>query len=270
MPPDLQTTLDDAQQIARQAGAVLVESYQQPHSISFKGNVDLVTQADEASERLIVAALRKSYPDHTIIAEEGGTTAGSSDYVWIVDPLDGTTNYAHSFPFFAVSIALRGPDGLLAGVVFDPLRDECFAATRGHGATLNGVPIQVTGESKLQRSLLGTGFPYDRHTAADNNSQLFARFLRKAQGVRRAGAAALDLAYVACGRLDAYWERGPQAWDMAAGILLVREAGGHVTDYDGAEDTILEGTRVVSSNGLLHDELLAVIAEASRQDGFSQ
>lgn len=261
---DLPQSLNRAQEIARQAGESLREAYYQPRHISYKGSIDLVTQADEEAERLIVTALRESFPEHAILAEEGGETGDGdgSGHIWVVDPLDGTTNFAHGFPVFAVSMALRGPDGQpLLGVVVDPLSGECFAASRGGGATLNGAPIHVTGEQELNRALLATGFPYDRHTAPDNNTAAFARFIRRAQGVRRAGAAALDLAYVACGRLDAFWEQSLHPWDVAAGILLVREAGGVVTNYVGGEEGLSEGTNVVASNGHLHEAMMAVLAQ---------
>lgn len=241
---------------------MLREAYHQPRDVRYKGDVNLVTQADEDAERLILAKLREAFPEHGILAEESGETDGASRYTWVVDPLDGTTNFAHGFPVFAVSMALRGPDGQpLLGVVVDPLSGECFAASRGGGATLNGAPIHVTGEQELNRALLATGFPYDRHTAPDNNTAAFARFIRRAQGVRRAGAAALDLAYVACGRLDAFWEQSLHPWDVAAGILLVREAGGVVTNYVGGEEGLSEGTNVVASNGHLHEAMMAVLAQ---------
>jgi myo-inositol-1(or 4)-monophosphatase len=265
---NLSASLDAAQQIARRAGAVVREAYYQPRNVRYKGNIDLVTQADEEAERLIVVALREAFPDHAILAEEGGETDGTSNYTWLVDPLDGTTNFAHGFPVFAVSIALRGPDGsLLLGVIYDPLRDECFAGAQGQGVTLNGEVVRATGEVELRRSLLATGFAYDRHTAPDNNTAAFARFIRRAQGVRRAGAAALDLAYVACGRLDGFWERALHAWDVAAGILLVREAGGTVTNYTGGEEGLYEGHYIVASNGHVHDAMLAVLADQHNSTG---
>lgn len=248
---------------------MLREAYHQPRDIRYKGNINLVTQADEDAERMILSALRESFPDHTILAEESGAThGGSSHYVWLVDPLDGTTNFAHAFPVFAVSLALRGPDGdLLLGVIYDPLRDECFAGARGGGVTMNGAPVRVTGEDTLRRALLATGFAYDRHTAPDNNTAAFARFIRRAQGVRRAGAAAIDLAYVACGRLDGFWERALHPWDVAAGILLVREAGGTVTSYTGGEDGLYAGESIVASNGRLHPAMLEVLAELYSSGG---
>jgi len=260
---DLTTTLHTIEAIARRAGDLLLEAYHQPRRINYKGEKDLVTQADEASEQLIIAALGQSFPDHTILAEESGARDGSgSDYAWIVDPLDGTTNFTHSFPMFSVSIALQGPEqDLLLGVVYDPLRDECFTATRGGGAALNGTPIQVSGETQLAHALFGTGFAYDREDTRHNDIPSFARFLWQAQGIRRAGSAALDHAYVACGRLDGFWEQGLSPWDVAAGILLVREAGGKATDFEGNEEKAVEGSWIVASNGHLHEAMLAVLAE---------
>ena len=259
---DLQTSLRRAEAIARRAGAALRDAYHKPRHITFKGEINLVTQADEEAERLILDGLRESFPDHAILAEESGASAAQSDYTWVVDPLDGTTNFAHGYPIFAVSMALRGPGGLLLGVVYDPLRNECFTARRGGGTLLNGEPVRVSQETELGRALLATGFAYDRHTASSNTAAFF-HVLRRAQGLRRAGAAALDLAYVACGRLDGFWERGLYPWDVAAGILLVREAGGKATDYGGDEESesLYQGSFVVLSNGQRHDEMLAVLAE---------
>jgi myo-inositol-1(or 4)-monophosphatase len=177
---------------------------------------------------------------------------------WVVDPLDGTNNFAHGFPVFAVSLAAIRGDEVLAGATYDPLRDELFAARRGGGATLNGRPIRVSARERLATSLVATGFPYDKATNPDNNIAQFAAVTPLVRGIRRAGSAALDLAYVAAGRLEAYWERGTNAWDVAAGILLVREAGGRVTDYEGGPPR-LEGGRFVASNGPVHDQLLEVL-----------
>lgn len=240
------------------------EAYAHPRHVEHKGAVDLVTQADRASEEAIVSALRAAFPGHAILAEEGGgAELGSGGPIWLVDPLDGTTNFAHGFPVFVVSMALRDDAGLAAAVVYDPLRDECFSAARGRGASLNGAPVHVSACPDLDRALLATGFPYDRRTAEDNNVRSFGTFIRRCQGIRRAGAAALDLAYVACGRLDGYWEPRLQPWDVAAGMLIVREAGGRVTDYtgdDGQPGTI-HNREIVASNGRFHGEMIAVLSE---------
>ena len=259
---DLNEVLTTVEQIARQAGDVLREAYYQPRHVDHKGAVNLVTQTDRDAEALIVAALREHFPDTAILAEEGGVIDGKDNgQLWLIDPLDGTNNFAHGFPVFAVSIALREGADVLLGVVYDPLHDECFSAVRGQGATLNGEPIHVSGASDLQQGLLATGFPYDRQTADDNNSDALALFLRRAQGIRRAGAAAIDMVWVACGRLDGYWEMRLYPWDIAAGLLIVREAGGRVTDYQGNSDNaaLLTGRAMVASNGLIHDEMLAVL-----------
>ncbi len=266
--PTLTAIRDTAAEIARSAGALLRDAYDRPRQIDYKGTVDLVTQADRAAEEIILTALRREFPHHAILAEESGQiipltpSQDGAGLVWLIDPLDGTTNFAHAFPVFAVSIALRDAIGPLVGIVYDPLRDECFSAIREQGATVNGKPIRVSTINQLQRSLLATGFPYDRHTAEDNNTAALGVFLRRAQGIRRAGAAAIDLAYVACGRLDGYWEMRLHPWDVAAGVLLVREAGGRVTGYRAAaqEEDIFGGAQVVASNGLIHEEMLAVLA----------
>nr|MBN1228558.1 inositol monophosphatase [Anaerolineae bacterium] len=195
------------------------------------------------------------------LAEERGLVNEQTAFQWLVDPLDGTNNFAHGFPVFAVSIGLQYEGEPLLGVIYDPLRDECFSAAKGTGARLNDKPIRVSSIAQLEQGLLATGFPYDRQTTEDNNSQAVAAFLRKGQGIRRAGAAALDLAYVACGRLDGYWEQRLNPWDIAAGLVIVREAGGMITPYSGKFDDapVLRGENVVASNGLIHDAMLAVL-----------
>lgn len=260
---DLRFVLTTAEQIARKAGAILAEAYDQPRQITYKGVVDPVTQADHAAEAAILDSLNQHFPDHAILAEESGSHPGENALQWLVDPLDGTVNFAHGFPVFAVSLALWHGDTPLVGAIYDPLRDECFTAARGQGASLNGRPIQVTNESVLRHALLATGFPYDRHTAEHNNIEAVAVFIRRAQGIRRAGAAALDLAYVACGRLDGFWERGLQAWDMGAGVLLIEEAGGRVTNYKGDPDkkTLLADRQIVASNGHIHQQMLDTLKE---------
>lgn len=252
-----------AQNSARAAGKLLCEAYDQPRQITYKGVVDLVTQADRDAETIIIQSLKAAFPDHNILSEESGTVAGTNGYKWIIDPLDGTTNFAHGFPVFAVSIALHGPDGLVVGVVYDPMRDECFSAASGEGAWLNGKPIQPSAVDQLEAALVVSGFPYNRHTAPDNNSAAFAAFIRRAQGVRRVGAAALDLAYVACGRLDGYWESPINSWDIAAGMLLVKEAGGMITTYqaDADDEAVLRKGQIVASNGHIHQAMIATLHE---------
>lgn len=229
-PSDL---LDTAREAARRAGRVLAERFEGERTIEFKGGIDLVTDADKAAEAALLACVRERFPDHAILAEESGAAQGS-EYRWIIDPLDGTTNYSHRVPHFCVSIGVEAADGLVAGVVYDPLRDELFAAARGQGATRNGQPIQASGATSFDRALLCTGFPYDVREKPDAPLGLFNRIIRHAQGIRRTGSAALDLAYVACGRFDGFFEFGLHPWDIAAGALLVTEAGGRMTRIDGA------------------------------------
>lgn len=260
---DLHAALRRSEVIARRAGELLRAQYSQPRQIEYKGAVNLVTQADHAAEELIISSLAEEFPDHAVVAEEGREITADSGLTWLVDPLDGTTNFAHGFPVFAVSLALRDPEGILLGVVYDPLRDECFTAARGQGAHLNEAPIHVSATPELGQALLATGFPYDRQTAEDNNVAAFGVFLRRSQGIRRAGAAALDLAYTACGRLDGFWEMRLKPWDMGAGLLMVREAGGRVSTYDGddRDDTIMQTARIVASNGLIHAGMLSTLHE---------
>lgn len=262
---DYRAALQTAETIARQAGAILLQYYEQPRQANHKStSIDLVTEADTASEQFIVNALHKAFPEHHIVGEEGGgygLSLDQSPYRWYVDPLDGTTNFAHRFPIFAVTLALSDSDlKPLLGVVYDPTRDESFKALRGQGATLNGRPLRVSDVSDLAEALVVTGFPYNRWTVEDNNTERFGHFVRRTQGARRAGSAALDLCYVAAGRCDVYWEHGPNPWDVQAGILAVWEAGGKVSDYAGELSLeALGGHQIVASNGILHDQALAVI-----------
>lgn len=250
--------------VAEAAGRVIKEAFHQAHHIEYKGAVNPVTEADTASESLILRELRALCPQHRFHTEEaGGDDWQTAEPVWLIDPLDGTNNFAHSFPHFCVSLGLLVAGESVLGVIHDPLRGETFAAARGSGATLNGQPLRVSCAPRLQAALLATGFPYSRRIAADNNTTRLDHFLRRSQGVRRAGAAALDLAYVAAGRLDGYWERELQPWDIAAGLLLVREAGGQVSDYTGNAERMLALGEVVASNGLIHAEMLRVIREGA-------
>lgn len=264
---NLNTALDTAEAIARQAGAILRLHYERARESTHKSTaIDLVTTADKETEAFIVDMLLMAFPGTHIVGEEGGgygADADSTPYHWVVDPLDGTVNFAHRMPFFSVSLALSGPDlNPLLGVVFDPLHDELFKGVRGQGATLNGRPIAVTKESALERAMLVTGFPYDRWTNPDNNSAQFGHFLRRTQGIRCVGSAALDLCYVAAGRYEGYWESGPNPWDVQAGILFVEEAGGRVSDYSGARSTqALRGHQIVASNGRVHDQMVTVLTQ---------
>ncbi|MBI5565586.1 MAG: inositol monophosphatase [Chloroflexi bacterium] len=258
---NLDQAFEFATDTAREAGALLRDYYQRGVTAEYKGEIDLVTEADRASERLILDRIRAAYPDHAILSEENGANHQTSRYRWIADPLDGTTNFAHGFPAFCVTLALLVDDTLELGVTYDPLRDELFAARRGRGARLNDRVIHVSKTPLLDRALLCTGFPYDRRTNPLNNTQQFEAFLRQSQAVLRVGSAALDLAYVACGRLDGFWEFRLNAWDMAAGVLLVNEAGGHTSEPDGSPVRQWSG-RVVASNSLFHAEMIDVLAQS--------
>jgi myo-inositol-1(or 4)-monophosphatase len=252
--------LNFAIQTAREAGRVLAEKFGRALQVSNKGDIDLVTEADLASERLIVERVRSYHPRHAILAEEAGDVTGvASEFKWIVDPLDGTTNYAHGYPVFCVSIALEHRGRVVVGVVYDPIRDELFAAERGGGATLNGRRARVSETDDLNRALLCTGFPYDVRERGDFVRH-FRNFIMSAQSVRRDGAAALDLAYVAAGRFDGFYEEGLRPWDVAAGVLLVEEAGGRVTHYDGQPFDHYHPL-IAASNGLVHESMLAVLQQ---------
>jgi myo-inositol-1(or 4)-monophosphatase len=255
--------LSVAVEIAREAGALLAELSSQPLEIGYKRRSDLVTVADRRSEALIVGRLRERFPDHAIVAEEGGNHRSSSDYCWYVDPLDGTTNYAHGFPVFCVTLGLAYRGEVVAGVVYDPTRHETYTAERGAGAYLNGDRLHVSRIEKLSESLVGTGFP-PFATNHDLNIQFFFHFTEKSHGVRRAGSAALDLCNVAAGRFEGFWELKLNPWDKAAGTLLVTEAGGRLTDVRGGTFNLL-GDDVFASNGLVHDQMLEVFAAVLAQ-----
>jgi myo-inositol-1(or 4)-monophosphatase len=239
---------------AQVGGRILRRAFGQVQRVTHKGLVDLVTEQDRRSEAAIAEVIRAAFPDHAILAEEGGTSAGSPAHRWIVDPLDGTTNYAHGYPVFAVSVAYEENGELEVGVILDPLRRELFVAERGRGATLNGRPIAVSSTSTLIASLLETGFPYDRARLALALDQL-NRLAPRSQGMRRSGSAALSLAYVAAGRLDGFWEATLSPWDMAAGALLVRAAGGTVSLLNGAPFTTTS-TEILATNGQIHGALI--------------
>jgi myo-inositol-1(or 4)-monophosphatase len=248
-----------AEEIAREAGAILRERFDKPHEVRFKGTIDMVTEADQAAEDLIASRLRVACPDHDLLCEEGARgVSGQSLYRWVVDPLDGTTNFAHGLPTFAVSIALEESGTPVIGVVYDPMRDELFAAQRGQGATLNGSPIRVSAIDKLIGSILATGFSYDFERRA-LQAETWRDFLTQVQAIRQTGSSALNLCYIAAGRLDGYWERGIAPWDVAAGALMVMEAGGTVTDFRG-DPFRSDDREIVASNGRLHRDLLDVIA----------
>ena len=254
--------LKTAGKAALQAGRLLASLYSRPHEIRFKGEIDLVTEADPAAEKMILGILDDEHPEVEILAEESHSVYNNipKKAVWIVDPLDGTTNFAHGFPWFAVSIAYMEKGKSLVGVIYAPMLDELFCACRGRGAWLNDRKIEVSGTGELTRSLLATGFPYDVRQRPEKVMAALEKVLIHSQGVRRAGAAALDLAYVACGRLEGFWEIKLKPWDTAAGILLVEEAGGRVTDFQGESYSPFI-PEIVSSNGHVHAELVELLQE---------
>lgn len=251
--------LDTATDIARESGALLAELFKRPKEISYKRPSDLVTEADRRSEALIVERLRKHFPDHAVVSEEGGGQKTASEYCWYVDPLDGTTNFAHGFPVFCVTMGLAFRGEAVAGVVYDPTREELFTAERGSGAFLNGNRLHVSKNANLSESLLATGFPpfASNH---DLNIEFYLRFTHLSHGIRRPGSAALDLCSVAAGRFEGFWELKLNPWDKAAGSLLVSEAGGRVTDLASGPFKLL-GDEVFASNGLVHDQMCQVFAE---------
>jgi myo-inositol-1(or 4)-monophosphatase len=245
---------------AEEGGDLLLGFLGHLESVEYKGEVDLVTEADRESERFLVERLSQLTPEASILAEEGSGVQRDSDLRWIVDPLDGTTNFAHGYPIFCISIALERNGECILGIVHDPTRKESFVAIRGEGAHRNGESIRVSEAGTLGESLLVTGFPYDVHTAARNNLTQFGSFLRSARAVRRDGSAALDLAYVAAGRFDGFWEEGLAPWDIAAGALLVEEAGGLVTGYRGEPGDLGSGN-IVASNGHIHEAMVEILSE---------
>ncbi len=259
------TEAEVALEVARRAGQLLREGFGSNHRFSLKtSRLDLVTEYDRAAEELIIKAIRSEFPQHGLLGEEGSSYRADSEYRWLIDPLDGTTNFAHGYPVFAVSIALARGEELLLGVVYNPVLEELFFAERGRGASLNGSPIRVSEIDSLSRALLATGFPYDPGRIG-LNLRLFERFIYRAQAIRRDGSAALNLCYVACGRFDGFWELDLKPWDIAAGALIVREAGGKVTDFRGRGFS-LYGNEVLASNGRLHPEMVAVLAGRAALD----
>lgn len=252
--------LNFAIETARDAGRILLEKFGRIETITKKGDINLVTEADLASEALIVERIKSHFPRHAILAEEAGNAVVMGEdggHKWIIDPLDGTTNYAHGYPCFCVTIALEHQGEIVLGVTYDPTRDELFTAEKGRGAALNGKPIRVSGTDELGNALLVTGFPYDiKHR--EKFARHLTEFLLTSRGVRRDGSAAIDLAYVACGRFDGFWEEGLNPWDVAAGKLLIEEAGGIVSYYDGSKFSVYTPP-IVTSNGLIHQQMLNVL-----------
>ena len=251
--------IDQATKIALAAGVILREKLEAGVSIEHKGRIDLVTDADRAAEAFIVQELRKVFPSHGILGEEGARIEGTSDYLWVIDPVDGTTNFAHGFPYFSVSLGLVKGDEVVLGIVHNPMSQECFVAERGSGAFLNGQKLSVSKQTTLEASLLTTGFPYDIATTDETNLKSFELVNKVSQGVRCLGSAALDLCHVASGRLEGFWERSLQPWDIAAGSLIVTEAGGQVTRCNGGGFSPL-GHEICATNGQIHQELLHLLA----------
>jgi myo-inositol-1(or 4)-monophosphatase len=251
-----------AEAIARQAGGVLMSGYGNVHHVQQKGVIDLVTEYDKRSEEVILSFLQREFPDHAFLAEESGSNKTVSEYQWVIDPLDGTTNFAHALPIFSVSIGLLKNNEPVLGVVYDPFRDEMFSAEAGRGATLNDQPIHVSSRSELGQAVISTGFPYDVRTNPRNNLAQFVQFQLRTQAVRHLGSAALDCTWTAMGRLDGYWEFGVQAWDIAAGVLIAREAGANVV-FVGGDGSFLSTNSILVSNGLLHEQMLQVLIEGA-------
>ena len=266
MDSSTQSFLPQMTTVAREAGALLMKYFLERVKIEYKGEADLVTAADRAAEVLIRQRIRETWPGHDVLGEEQGLSDSGSEYRWHVDPLDGTTNFAHGFPVFCVSLGLerRTDDGakMIAGVVYDPTRDEMFSAEMGRGATLNGSPMKVSKTATLRESLLATGFP-SKKRHQNPNIHYYHQISLRTHGVRRAGSAALDLCNVASGRFDGFWEFNLNPWDTAAGVLLVQEAGGKVTRYDGSPFA-LESKETLASNGILHDAMIAEFGEIMR------
>jgi myo-inositol-1(or 4)-monophosphatase len=251
--------LETAIDIAREAGALLAHHFERGIAWELKGDYDLVTEADRASEKLIVERLKSYFPTHSVLGEEGGLQESTSEYIWYVDPLDGTTNFAHGYPAFNVTMGLEHAGEIIAGVIFDPIHQEMFAAELGGGAYLNGRRIHASKQAKLDTALIATGFP-SRKRHENVNVHFFHQVSMVTHGIRRSGSAAIDLSCVACGRLEGFWEFGLSPWDMAAGLLLVREAGGRTSDMYGAPASV-RGPHVVTTNGLIHDELIGLFGE---------
>lgn len=245
--------------LARKSGVLLKEKFSLTHEIEYKGDINIVTEADKMSESLIIESIRRDFPGHGILSEESPAVSGTEQFRWIIDPLDGTTNYAHGYPVFCVSIALEKEDKIILGVIYDPMREDMFVAVRGEGVYLNDKKMTVSSVNNISRSLLATGFPYDIRDSKENNLDYFNAMAVKVQAIRRAGAAALDLAYLAAGRFDGFWELKLKPWDTAAGCLMVEEAGGKVTDLFGKKWDI-SSPHLLASNRLIHQQMMDIFA----------
>jgi myo-inositol-1(or 4)-monophosphatase len=251
-----QPVLSELEQLARQAGKIVGDKFNEQHTISYKGVIDLVTEADHESEEYLLGEIRRRWPESTIMAEESGLTEGGPEHSWYVDPIDGTVNYAHHLPIFCVSLAYAHRGAVKLGVVYDPTRDEMFRAQRGEGAELNGNPIRVSGATELAKSLLVTGFPYDAWDTERDNFDNFVRFSKMTQGVRRLGSAALDAAWVGAGRFDGFWEIALNAWDVAAGGLIAEEAGAKVTNVQNGPNYLTRPQSIIAAAPGIHQQIL--------------
>jgi myo-inositol-1(or 4)-monophosphatase len=251
-------SLKVAEEASRMAGEMLHRHIDSSREIVYKGAVDLVTNFDRRSQEVIFSHLSSRFPDHDFLAEEDLCEQRGSEFRWIIDPIDGTTNYAHNFPLFCVSIALEWKSNVVCGVIYDPMRGEMFSAISGKGSVMNGHRIQISATGDLDKSLLATGFPYDVRESEVNNIDHFVNFATRAQAIRRCGSAALDLCYVACGRFDGFWELKLSLWDVAAGILIVEESGGRVSDFRG-ETASIYGKDLLASNGLIHEQMIQIL-----------
>jgi myo-inositol-1(or 4)-monophosphatase len=247
-----------AEEASRMAGEMLRRHIDSSREIVYKGAVNLVTNFDRRSQEVIFSHLSSRFPDHDFLAEEDLCEQRGSEFRWIIDPIDGTTNYAHNFPIFCVSIALEWKSNVVCGVIYDPMREEMFSAISGKGSVMNGHRIQISATGDLDKSLLATGFPYDIRESEVNNIDHFVNFATRAQAIRRCGSAALDLCYVACGRFDGFWELKLSPWDVAAGVLIVEESGGRVSDFQGEKASIY-GKDLLASNGLIHEQMIQIL-----------
>lgn len=255
----MEPTLNEIIQWAKEAGQILRSGYGQIHQVTNKSSIDLVTEIDQQSEDFLTERILQKYPQHTIMGEENGILNGhTADLIWYIDPLDGTSNYVHGLPIFSVSIAFSRDGKIELGVVYDPILDECFSAERGGGAFLNGQPIHTAPTEELLQAMLVTGFPYDVHQSRTNIAE-FTNFVLRAQAIRRLGSAALDICYVANGRLDGYWEFKLKPWDIAAGILILEEAGGVVSQMDGTGLRLTPSLNLVAANPVLHSKMVEVL-----------
>jgi len=251
--------LEVAAETAREAAKVLLENLGKVKEIEFKAKNSLVTEVDKLSEKIIISNIKKNFPTHDIFAEESGKDLSDSDYLWLIDPIDGTTNYAHAYPFFSISIALEVKGEVIAGLVYDPVKDEMFTAEKGKGAFLNGEPISVSKSDEIKHSHVCTGFMHEVEWMVEANIRHFGNFIRRARAVRRDGSAALDLCYVACGRFDGFWELGLNPWDTAAAVLIVKEAGGHLCKFNGDAYSIYD-KEILATNSIIDEQMMEILS----------